>query len=192
MFQTQTLWPVVMVVALLAWTGCSTGGSTQREGASAEAQESRREVQGAGELELPAMARPFEGMISAGQPSKAEFRTLTSTEVRTVINLRGAGEEGTWDEAAMAEQMGLEYVNIPITGPEDLTRGAVDLFSDVLRKEEGDFLVHCGSSNRVGAMFALRAFWLMGKSKEEALAIGEKAGLDTLEGAVRRKMEETK
>lgn len=139
-------------------------------------------------LELPHMAEPFEGIITAGQPSPAQYEKLPDAGVHTVINLRGADEKGAWDEKSKAEALGLEYVNIPIESPQDLTRKKVDLFSDVLRKEKGKFLVHCGSSNRVGAMFALRAFWIEHKSPDEAIEIGKKAGLDSLEGAVREKM----
>ena len=139
---------------------------------------------------LPDGARPFDGIITAGQPTKAQFDQLDEAGIQTVVNLRTEGEQGTWDEETKAEEMGLEYVDIPIGGAEDLNRDKVDLFSDVLRKEEGKFLVHCGSSNRVGAMFALRAFWILEKSPEEAMAIGEKAGLDSLEEAVRAKIEE--
>ena len=139
---------------------------------------------------LPDGARPFDGIITAGQPTKAQFDKLDEAGVQTVINLRTEGEQGTWDEEAKAEEMGLEYVDIPVGGPDDLTRDKVDLFSDVLRKEEGTFLVHCGSSNRVGAMFALRAFWILEKPAEEAMAVGQKAGLDSLKEAVRAKIEE--
>jgi hypothetical protein len=46
-------------------------------------------------------------------------------------------------------------------------------------------LVHCGSSNRVGALLALRAAWLKGATLEAALAAGRSAGLTGLESAVR-------
>ena len=50
---------------------------------------------------------------------------------------------------------------------------------------EGKVLMHCGSGNRVGAMMALRARWVQGRSAEEALAIGRSSGLKGLEGDVR-------
>jgi len=45
-------------------------------------------------------------------------------------------------------------------------------------------LVHCMSGNRVGALFALRAFWLQGMSAVEALAVGRRYGLTKLEPLV--------
>ena len=133
-------------------------------------------------------ARPFDGIITAGQPTREQFDKLDEAGVNTVINMRAADEPGTWDEEAKADMMGLGYVDIVVTGPEDLTRKKAKLLNAVLRKEQGDFLVHCGSSNRVGALFALRAYWLLDKSPEEALEIGRRAGLTGLEEAVRSKM----
>jgi protein tyrosine phosphatase (PTP) superfamily phosphohydrolase (DUF442 family) len=52
-----------------------------------------------------------------------------------------------------------------------------------------DVLVHCASGNRVGAMLALRARWIEGKSAEEALAIGKAAGMTGMTDAVKAKLE---
>ncbi len=46
-------------------------------------------------------------------------------------------------------------------------------------------LVHCGSGNRVGALFALRAAWLQGVAPAEAVALGKAAGMTALEPAIR-------
>ncbi len=48
---------------------------------------------------------------------------------------------------------------------------------------EGPVLLHCRTGNRVGALLALRAS-MQGASDEEALEIGRKAGLGSLETAV--------
>lgn len=189
---------ICLSITLLALAGCSSSSTTQKSGDEAPAAQTQAaseakppaETDADTRLEIENMARPFEGIITAAQPTREQFDKLDDIGVRTVINLRTAVEEGTWDEEAKAAEMGLEYVHIPIGGPQDLTRDNVNLFSDVLRKEQGDFLVHCSSSNRVGALFALRAFWLQDKPPEEAIAIGRKAGLTELEAAVRQKMTE--
>jgi hypothetical protein len=49
--------------------------------------------------------------------------------------------------------------------------------------------VHCASSNRVGAMAALRAAWIDGRPTEEALQIGRAWGLKSLEPTVRARLE---
>jgi protein tyrosine phosphatase (PTP) superfamily phosphohydrolase (DUF442 family) len=50
-------------------------------------------------------------------------------------------------------------------------------------------LVHCGSSNRVGAVFALRAK-MNGANDEDALAFGKSAGMTSLESTVKTRLEE--
>ncbi len=54
---------------------------------------------------------------------------------------------------------------------------------------EGEVLVHCGSSNRVGALLALRAFYHEGATVEEAMDIGAVAGMTRMTDAVRAKLE---
>ncbi|MDR5880476.1 hypothetical protein [Caballeronia sp. LZ032] len=47
-------------------------------------------------------------------------------------------------------------------------------------------IVHCGSGNRVGALFALRAAWVKGVDVPKAIEIGRQHGLTKLEDDVRR------
>jgi hypothetical protein len=49
-------------------------------------------------------------------------------------------------------------------------------------------LVHCASSNRVGAMIALRAALVDGASADAALAEGRRWGLKSLEPQVRERL----
>ena len=49
-------------------------------------------------------------------------------------------------------------------------------------------IIHCASGNRVGALLALRANLIQGKSASEALAFGKAAGLTTLEDAVKQRL----
>src|SRR5699024_12708494 len=53
-------------------------------------------------------------------------------------------------------------------------------------------LVHCASGNRVGALMALRAAWVQGKSKEEALAIGRRWGLTKAEAAIDKRLSQSR
>ena len=48
------------------------------------------------------------------------------------------------------------------------------------KESTGTTLVSCASSNRVGAMFALKAFWLDKMPRDESLALGKKAGMLSL------------
>jgi hypothetical protein len=46
-------------------------------------------------------------------------------------------------------------------------------------------VIACASGNRVGALLALREFWLEDAEPEAALALGKAAGLTRLEPSVR-------
>ena len=70
-----------------------------------------------------------------------------------------------------------------VEGPQDMTEAKAREFAALIG-DGAPTLVACGSSNRVGAMMALKAKFVDGKSKEEALAIGKASGLKALEPAV--------
>lgn len=124
-----------------------------------------------------------EDHYAGGQPTPAHLAELVREGVRTVINLRAPDEPAEYDEAAEAARLGLNYVSLPIAGAADLDRARVREFGHDARRE-GGVLIHCGSSNRVGAMIALDATLNRGCSLEAALKRGREAGLATLEPAV--------
>ena len=127
----------------------------------------------------------------SGQPSVESIMKLRSAGVTTVINLRPASETPDLDEKAVAEKAGLTYHSLPIAGAAGLTRENVARFDQLLKDSAGQHvLMHCASGNRVGAMMALRARWIEGKSEEEALAIGKASGMTHLTEAVKQRMEQ--
>ncbi len=135
---------------------------------------------------VPYGREPWPGIITGGQPSKEDFESLHEGGIRTVINLRVATERGTRDEPDWIEELGLDYVSIPVDGAPGLSEEVARQLDRALQSAERPVLVHCGSSNRVGAAFALRAFHIEGKSAEEALRVGRSAGLTKLEGKLRK------
>jgi uncharacterized protein (TIGR01244 family) len=127
----------------------------------------------------------------SGQPSVEAISRLRSAGITTVIDLRPDAETPDLDEKAVAENAGLKYRSLPIAGAADLTHENVARFDQLLKDSEREHvLLHCASGNRVGAMMALRARWLQGKSEEEALAIGKAAGMTGLADAVKQRMEQ--
>ena len=83
----------------------------------------------------------------------------------------------------------MSMTSLPIASADDLNRANVDRFDALLKKQQGSpSLVHCAGSNRVGALIALRAGWIKGKSTDEAIAIGKQWGLASLEPVVREKL----
>jgi len=122
----------------------------------------------------------------SAQPSIEALTKLGSAGVRTVIDLRPDSETPDLDEKAVVESSGLIYRALPVAGKTGLTRENVSAFDGLLAEaKDGKVLLHCASGNRVGAMMALRARWLLGKSADEAMAIGKAAGMTGLAADVK-------
>ncbi len=142
-------------------------------------------------INLPNSMVPFENTLTGGQPTFDQLKKASETGFKAVINLRTDGElpdpeqESTW-----VEGFGMKYFHIPVAGAEGLTLENTKLFAEALSKTENyPLIVHCKSGNRVGALFALKAFHIDGKNIEEALLIGESAGLSSLAPTVKKILE---
>lgn len=133
---------------------------------------------------IPFLGKPLPDVITGGQPNGAQFEALAKAGYKTVVNTRAHGEPLTDQEPQFVEQLGMRYVHIPISGGGDLS---VDNAKRLAEALDGGLpaLVHCASSNRVGALFALKAFHLDGQSADDALALGRAAGLTRMEPIVR-------
>lgn len=128
-----------------------------------------------------------EDVFSSGQPTAEQLRRAREAGLASVINLCPGGECG-WDEKAAAEAVGLSYASIPVGAACDVTEQAARALHAALEACPKPALVHCGSGNRVGALFALKAHCVEGCSPEAALDRGRQAGLAGLEATVREKL----
>lgn len=133
--------------------------------------------------DLPNRAEPLKGITTAGQPSAKALSELADQGYTTVIDLRGKDEDRGFDEAATVDGLGMKYVQLPISGAEDITYDNANALDQILQDLHGPALLHCSSSNRVGALLTLRAK-LHGEDDDAALALGEEAGLTRLKPAV--------
>ena len=125
------------------------------------------------------------GIYSAGQPEPDDWRDIKEAGVSAVVNLRPASEQPGVDEAAAVRALGLEHHHLPIASAADLDDERVSLFGALIaRLRGGGVLVHCGSGNRVGALFALSRAREPGVTLQQALAYGRTAGLAGLEPQV--------
>ena len=120
------------------------------------------------------VAKP--GLVAAGRPSPEAVAALKARGFRTVIDLRTPTEAGFAEEKAAVEAQGLRYVNVPVSGGSfsgtdvDAVKAALDQATD------GPVLLHCASSNRVGAVWAvLKA--REGMAVDQALEEGKRVGL---------------
>ena len=126
------------------------------------------------------------GLCTGGRPAPEHLAKAADLGVKVVVNLCPPAESPGFDEAAVVASLGMSYVNIPVAGVGDLTPANVALLAAALEGhgEQHRALLHCASGNRVGAMLALKAKQIDGKSTAEALDIGRAAGLKGLEPVV--------
>jgi uncharacterized protein (TIGR01244 family) len=175
---------MVCVLVVVAAGACGRSGS---EGASADAgaEAARRTPEAIAALGVTRVAEPQPGLITAAQPTREQVDGLRTMGYRTFISLRQPSEEGAgWEEVGLVSE-GVEFSRIPISGATDLTRENVEALDRLLDAAGDDPVVlYCASSNRVGALLALRAYWLDGADADAALALGRAAGLAGLEPAV--------
>lgn len=138
---------------------------------------------------LPHVSFPAPHRVASGRLQAKDVPVLRRAGIRQVIDLSLDGETPGFDEAAAMRAAGIGYHNLPISGAADLTRANVERFDRLLGMAGREpLLVHCASSNRVGAMIALRAAMLEGRPVEAALAEGRRWGLKSLETAVRERL----
>lgn len=131
------------------------------------------------------LAAPSEKTLTSGQPTQEQLQLLASSGVKHIVSLRPK-EELDWDEEAYVTSLGMEYHSIPVAGAAGVSMEKAQTL-DSLLQTIGDqpVLVHCASSNRVGALRALTASHSAGTSIDAAIASGKEWGLKSLEPAVR-------
>ncbi len=132
-------------------------------------------------------AKSFSSLIiTGGQPSVDDLTLLAKNGVKKIINLRPISEFSDFDEKAKVDSLTMEYINIPVDGAQAINLTNLALFSKALTENSKQkILVHCASGNRVGAFFALDAYFNQHKSLEIAIEVGKKAGMTRLEQRVR-------
>ena len=134
------------------------------------------------EMNIPFLFHPRDGLYCSGQPDAEGLQQAIDAGVRTVINLRPDAEMD-WDEGAWLDEQGVEYLKLPVAGGGDLNPQNARKLGHWLEQRSEPVLLHCGSSNRVGALLALHAV-LEGAGEDEALKLGRDAGLTKLEPVV--------
>lgn len=114
------------------------------------------------------------GALSGGAVSE-----LKSRGYRAIINFRQASENGAnvEGEQAAATDAGIKYIHLPFN-TQSPDPGVVDGFlKSVADKANQPVFVHCGSANRVGAMWLIKRVLQDGWTVEKATAEAELIGL---------------
>lgn len=122
---------------------------------------------------------PAGNVVASGQPTPSQLGVAARAGVKHVINLRAPGEEINFDESGVVNSLGMQYHNIPVAGGAGVNEENAASLQALLDSFGGEpVLVHCASSNRVGALMALSAN-AGGASVDDAIAEGVRWGLSS-------------
>ena len=113
----------------------------------------------------------------AGATPIEALAVLRERGFNTIVNFRTPGEQGAnIDESrAAAEAVGLNYVHLPFRTP---TAEIAEAFLETVAEPSNQpVYIHCGSANRVGAMWLIKRVKQDGYSVEDATAEAEAIGL---------------
>jgi uncharacterized protein (TIGR01244 family) len=97
-------------------------------------------------------------MFIAGQPTPKALRDLRAKGVTMVVNLRMPEEMAQvgFDEAALAKELGIKYVHIPMRGTAENPYGPkeLDTFTAAMASADGKVLLHCTIAWRASHLWA--------------------------------------
>ena len=118
----------------------------------------------------------------AGATSVEAIAGLRRAGFVSIVNLRRASEPGADIEAsrAAAEAAGLTYIHLPFDSEAPDPAVVTEFLAAVTNQANQPVLVHCGSANRVGALWlvkrVMRDRWTIAQATDEAKAIGLRSG----------------
>jgi protein tyrosine phosphatase (PTP) superfamily phosphohydrolase (DUF442 family) len=120
----------------------------------------------------------YQNYFLGGQPTYEMLQWLKSQGVTKIINLRTERENsefaaGSFNETAVAGQLGFDYSVFPVDGRNDYSTGKLEEFSRLVTGEEIIF-IHCASAGRVTNFFMGYLIKSKGSSVDEAVAVGKK------------------
>jgi len=97
-------------------------------------------------------------MFIGGQPTEKALRDLRAKGVTTIVNLRMPEEMARvgFDEAALAKELGMTYVHIPMRGTAENPYGPkqLDAFAAAMSSAQGKVLLHCTIAWRASHLWA--------------------------------------
>lgn len=119
-------------------------------------------------------------LLISAQPTEETLDWLAAEGVKTVINLRTSRENrnNNFEERKHAEDLGLNFVHIPMGGEDDYTPEQVRQFARAFREAEskGDVLVHCSSGGRARLIWMAYLIEELGLEPKEAIVRANKLG----------------
>jgi uncharacterized protein (TIGR01244 family) len=114
-------------------------------------------------------------MFIAGQPTEKALRDLRAKGVTTIVNLRMPEEMARvgFDEAALAKELGMRYVHIPMRGTPENPYGPkqLDDFAAAMASADGKVLLHCTIAWRASHLWA--AYLIRERNVPPATAVAQ-------------------
>ena len=130
------------------------------------------------ELQLPNFVQVDDGLYRGAQPTPAGMRELSTMGIKTVISLRN-DSPATREERALAEQLGMRWVNLPMWYFWRPSRAQIATFLAIASDPASrPVFMHCRQGqNRVGQMAAIYRIARQGWSPARAYAEGRELGM---------------
>ena len=125
---------------------------------------------------IPAGGRRVDGRLAfAAQPSEQELRALAEAGVR-VLDLRRPEESRGFDQSALAQEIGLDYTNVPVDAPALGDPEVHRAFKEAI-EADGDLVVHCASGNRVAGLYYAYLVTEKAMDRDQAKARAKELGM---------------
>lgn len=109
-------------------------------------------------------------LSSSGQPTQAQFRSIQTAGFKTVINLLPRGTENSLDnEAELIEELGMDYIHIPVhfwRPSEDNFKAFTSAMQRVSREKTW---VHCAANARASAFIYRYRTEVLGEDPKTAI-----------------------
>ncbi len=117
----------------------------------------------------------------AGATDAKALGSVAKLGYRAVLNLREATENGVniEESRAAAEAAGLEYIHLPFKGSAPDPKVADEFLRIVANTDNHPLFIHCGSANRVGALWVIKRMLVDGWSEERAVTEAKAIGLSS-------------
>ena len=136
-------------------------------------------------LNVPNATLPVEGLLCTGQLSPEQMDGLQALGFASFVSLRLPTEKGAGWEEAHAAETGANFTRMPVEGKAGVHEAGARELAELMEKSAQPMVLYCGSSNRVGALLALKAHHVESMPAEEALAFGKTAGVTGIEPHLR-------
>ena len=123
-------------------------------------------------------------MFIGGQPTEKALRELRAKGVTTIVNLRMPQEMAGvgFDEAALAKELGITYVHIPLNGSAQNPYGpkALDAFAAAMASADGKVLLHCTVAWRASHLWG--AYLIRDRNTPVETALTQARAINLMDG----------